>query len=73
VTVKVAFSTRMLPWINEQYPGGQEQADGRYVVTFKVADPASWLVQEMLQYGAEVEVLEPEGMRETSHELRRAI
>ena len=30
---------------------------------FRVADPA-WFVREILQYGAEAEVLEPEGMRE---------
>jgi len=29
----------------------------------KVADPA-WLVREVLQYGAEAEVLEPESLRE---------
>ena len=38
-------------------------ADGRYVVEFPVADP-NWLAREVLQYGAEAEVLAPEGMRE---------
>jgi predicted DNA-binding transcriptional regulator YafY len=32
-------------------------------VEFPVADP-NWLAREVLQYGAEAEVLSPEGMRE---------
>ena len=50
-------------WLRERYPNGQEMGDGTYVVTFTVADPA-WFVREVLQYGAEAEVLEPEGLRE---------
>jgi len=63
VTAKVAFSPRIARWLRERYGDGREGADGRYVVTFRVADPA-WFVREVLQYGAEAEVLEPEGMRE---------
>ena len=63
VTAKVAFSPRIARWLKERYPGGREARDGRYVVTFKVAD-AGWFVREILQYGAEAEVLEPEGLRE---------
>ena len=63
VTANVAFSPRIARWLEERYPDGREAADGRYVVTFKVADPA-WFVREVLQYGAEAEVLEPEGLRE---------
>jgi predicted DNA-binding transcriptional regulator YafY len=63
VTAKVAFSRRIARWLKERHPGGREESGGRYVVTFKVADPA-WFVREVLQYGAEAEVLEPEGMRE---------
>jgi len=63
VTAKVAFSPRIARWLKERYPDGREQ-DGRYVVTFKVADPA-WFVREVLQYGAEAEVLEPEALRES--------
>ena len=33
------------------------------MVTFKVADPA-WFAREVLQYGAEAEVLEPESLRQ---------
>ena len=47
---------------------GREQQDGRYVVTFKVADPA-WFVREVLQYGAEAEVLEPEGLRDAVRQV----
>jgi predicted DNA-binding transcriptional regulator YafY len=63
VTAKVAFGPSIARWLKERYPEGREQSDGRYVVTFKVAD-AAWFVREVLQYGAEAEVLEPEGMRE---------
>jgi predicted DNA-binding transcriptional regulator YafY len=63
VLARVAFSPRIARWLKERYPDGREQQDGRYVVTFKVADPA-WFVREVLQYGAEAEVLEPEGIRE---------
>lgn len=63
VTAKVAFSPRIARWLKERFPDGHEATDGRYVVTFKVADPA-WLVREVLQYGAEAEVLEPESLRE---------
>ncbi len=68
VLAKVAFSARIARWLRERYPDGREQKDGRYVVTFKVADPA-WFVREVLQYGAEAEVLEPEGLREAVREV----
>jgi proteasome accessory factor C len=60
---QVAFSKKIARWLKEKYPNGREQRDGRYVVTFQVADPA-WFVREVLQYGAEAEVLGPEGLRE---------
>ncbi len=63
VPARVAFSKKIARWLKEKYPGGQEQRDGRYVVTFQVADPA-WFVREVMQYGAEAEVLGPEGLRE---------
>jgi predicted DNA-binding transcriptional regulator YafY len=63
VTATVAFSRRIARWVKERYPGGGSEPGGRYVVTFKVVDPG-WFVREVLQYGAEAEVLEPEGMRE---------
>lgn len=63
VPAEVAFSKKIARWLKERYPNGREQRDGRYVVTFQVADPA-WFVREVLQYGAEAEVLGPEGLRE---------
>jgi predicted DNA-binding transcriptional regulator YafY len=63
VRAEVAFSARIARWLEERYPGGRKTADGRYVVTFTVADPA-WFVREVLQYGVEAEVLGPEGLRE---------
>jgi len=63
VAAQVAFSKKIARWLKERYPHGREQRDGRYVVTFEVADPA-WFVREVLQYGAEAEVLGPEGLRE---------
>jgi proteasome accessory factor C len=63
VPAQVAFSKKISRWLKEKYPHGREQGDGRYVVTFQVADPA-WFVREVLQYGAEAEVLGPEALRE---------
>jgi predicted DNA-binding transcriptional regulator YafY len=63
VSAKVAFSKKIARWLKEKYPNGREQRDGRYVVTFRVADPA-WFVREVLQYGAEAEVLGPDSLRE---------
>lgn len=59
----VAFSARIARWIREQHPDGEESPDGRYLVRFPVAD-TRWLAREVLQYGADAEVLAPEGMRE---------
>jgi predicted DNA-binding transcriptional regulator YafY len=63
VAAQVAFSAKIARWLKEKYPDGREQRDGRYIVTFQVADPA-WFVREVLQYGAEAEVLRPEALRE---------
>jgi proteasome accessory factor C len=69
VPATVAFSPAIARWLRERYPNGREGRDGRYLVTFRVADPA-WFVREVLQYGAEAEVLEPAGLREA---VRRAV
>jgi len=69
VIAEVAFSPRIARWLKERYPDGREAGDGRYVVTFEVADPA-WFVREVLQYGAEAEVLEPQSPREA---VRRVV
>jgi predicted DNA-binding transcriptional regulator YafY len=63
IEAAVSFSPRIARWLREKYPEGREDRDGRYVVKFRVADPA-WFVREVLEYGAEAEVLQPEGLRE---------
>ncbi|MGH7608227.1 MAG: helix-turn-helix transcriptional regulator, partial [Gemmatimonadales bacterium] len=63
VVAEVAFSATIARWLEERYPDGRAQRDGRYVVRFQVADPA-WFVREVLQYGAEAEVLGPDSLRE---------
>ncbi len=70
VSAQVAFSKKIARWLEEKYPDGHEARDGRYVVTFRVADPA-WFVREVLQYGAEAEVLEPVGLREAVRRMVR--
>ncbi len=62
VAAQVAFSAKISRWLRERYPRGRDTG-GRYIVTFHVADPA-WFVREILQYGAEAEVLGPESLRE---------
>ena len=63
IPATVAFNPAISRWLKEKYPNGQQRSDGRYVVTFRVADPA-WFVREVLQYGAQAEVLGPESLRE---------
>jgi proteasome accessory factor C len=63
IEAAVSFNPRIARWLRERYPSGREDRDGRYVVKFRVADPA-WFVREVLQYGAEAEVLGPESLRE---------
>jgi proteasome accessory factor C len=67
VLATVAFSPLIARWMREKYPGGAEQGD-RYVVQLPVADPR-WLAREVLQYGAEAEVLDPPAMRGYLREL----
>jgi proteasome accessory factor C len=68
LTARVAFSARIKRWIRERYPNGEDAPDGRYLVRFPVADPR-WLAREVLQYGAEAEVLGPKGVRECIREM----
>ena len=63
IPATVAFSPAIARWLKEKYPTGRTQSDGRYAVTFQVADPA-WFVREVLQHGADAEVLGPESLRE---------
>lgn len=64
IVARVAFDAGIARWLRERHPDGRDLPDGRYVVTYRVADPA-WFVREVLQYGAGAEVLEPESLRET--------
>jgi predicted DNA-binding transcriptional regulator YafY len=59
--VKVRYSPRIARWIAEKEAGVAE-SDGSLTVTYQVADP-HWIVREVLQYGPEAEVLEPEEVR----------
>lgn len=63
LTARVVFAQNIARWLRERYPGGREVDGGGYEVTFTVADPA-WFVREVLQYGGEAEVVEPESLRE---------
>ena len=69
ITAQVAFDGHIRRWIEERYPGGRDLPDGRYVVTYRVAD-GGWFVREVLQYGDGAEVLEPPSLREA---VRRAV
>lgn len=69
ITAQVAFDGRIRRWIVERHPDGRELPDGRYAVTYKVAD-AGWFVREVLQYGDGAEVLEPPSLREA---VKRAV
>lgn len=63
IRARVLFGAGIARWLRERHPGGRDLPDGRYEVMFPVVDP-SWFVREMLQYGAEAEVVEPESLRE---------
>lgn len=63
IVATVAFSPKIARWIREQHPDGEDTSDGRYLVRFRVADPR-WMIREVLQYGAEAELIAPEGLRE---------
>lgn len=67
--VRVRFSQRVARWLIERYPDAQRLDDGSVVVTYRVAD-VDWLVRNVLQYGAEAEVLGPRAYREA---VRRAV
>jgi proteasome accessory factor C len=63
IVAEVAFDGRIRRWIAERHPGGRDLPDGRYAVTYRVAD-AGWFVREVLQYGDGAEVLDPPSLRE---------
>jgi proteasome accessory factor C len=61
-SVEVLFSPRVARWIRERYPDARPGDDGSALLTYQVADP-QWLVQTVLQYGAEAEVIGPPAYR----------
>jgi proteasome accessory factor C len=59
--VKVRFSPRIARWLAERMEG-ESEGDGSLTVTYEVCDP-HWIVREVLQYGPDAEVVEPEEVR----------
>lgn len=64
--VRIRYSPRIARWIRERASLGMismtEEPDGSIVLCHRVADP-HWAVTQVLQYGADAEVLEPSGVR----------
>lgn len=65
--VRVRFSSSVARWIREWSPDADEDADGGVTVTYHAAS-TEWLVQRVLQYGPEAEVLEPAWYRDAVRE-----
>ena len=60
-TLRVRYSPRIARWIAER-EGRQLEPDGSLTMEHPVAD-TDWAVRHLLQYGPEVDVLEPEEIR----------
>jgi predicted DNA-binding transcriptional regulator YafY len=67
--VTVRFSPNIARWIRERYPSAEDAADGSVTVTLLVAQP-EWLVNNVLQYGVDAEVMGPPVYRAA---VRRAV
>lgn len=67
--VKVRFSPTVARWMRERYPSAEDGDDGSVTVTFQVAS-VDWLVNQVLQYGADAEVVGPPAYREA---VKRAV
>ena len=61
-TLRVRYSPRIARWIAER-EGKTLAEDGSLVVEHPLADP-EWAVRHLLQYGPDVEVLEPKEIRD---------
>lgn len=59
--LRVRYSAKVAPWIAER-ERRELAADGSLEMEHPLADPA-WAVRHLLQYGAEVTVLEPDDLR----------
>jgi len=74
-TAVLHFTPQRARWVAEEqwHPQqkGQMQADGSYELSFPYADPRE-LVMDILKHGTEVEVMEPESLRELVQEQLRS-
>jgi predicted DNA-binding transcriptional regulator YafY len=61
-TLQVRYSPKVARWIAER-EGKTLDQDGSLTLEHPLAD-SEWAVRHLLQYGPEVEVLEPAGVRE---------
>ena len=76
-TAVLRFGERMARWVSEEtwHPQqkGQWMMDGRYELEIPYADPTE-LVRDVLRYGADVEVVKPEPLRDlVARQLRAAL
>lgn len=67
VAVQVRFAASIARWLAERHPEARRDPDGSLVVTYLAADP-SWLMAQVLQYGAEAEIIAPPAFRELMRE-----
>ena len=56
--VLVRFSDRIARWVSESHPSATRNEDGSVTVTYEAAS-TEWMVERVLQYGPDAEVLEP--------------
>ncbi len=74
-TAILRFTHERARWVAEEQWHPQQkglmQADGSYELSFPYADPRE-LVMDILKHGTEVEVMEPESLRELVHEQLRS-
>ena len=56
--VVVRFSDRIARWVSESHSSTTRNEDGSVTVAYEVAS-TEWMVERVLQYGADAEVLEP--------------
>lgn len=64
--VRVRFSPSIARWMVERYPAATREDDGSATVTYEAAS-VDWLVERVLQYGVDAEVLEPGLYRHAVH------
>ena len=72
--VSVRYSPAVAAWLREQ-GDVEERGDGGVLVTYNVSDP-SWIIREVLGYGADAELLAPDEVRarlvDTLEQIARA-